>query len=129
MCELRTLNIRNMPPIFTTPLYAIMLFGNMHEAVLEGIKEVYANTVLQMLFPQGSQGARRKAALQTLGIGSLTYRDRPRSCSHLQIYSFATWSLLDGQQRLRVTLREAGTYEGTEAAVGDVTVFKSCWLE
>ncbi|KAL8762867.1 MAG: hypothetical protein Q9184_001212 [Pyrenodesmia sp. 2 TL-2023] len=125
VCQLRTLSIRNTHPSFISSSYLFKI----DETLLEGKQEVCVNNVLQMLFGQGDRKARWKAALQTLGIESLTY-DQPRhTFGRLQIYRIDTWSGHNGDQRYLVTLREAGTYQETEAAGGDVTVFKSTWLK
>lgn len=117
MCKLRTLLIRNMPS----------LKGDMDGALWEGLREACANTVLQMLFPQGNRKVCWRPTLQLLGIGLFSSCDYQPRLFRLHIYRFATWSLLDGQQRLHATLTEAGTYRETEAAGGDITVFKCNW--
>ncbi len=132
MVDLRTLNIRNV--VSVTPTTSMLPMEEMQVAV--------ANTVLQTLLNRGNQKACAKAALQTLGIGSLTYRnirngmpyeDDEDSALHrflaLRIYRVETWSLPDGQQKVFATLSETGAYRETEAAGGAVTVFKPYWLE
>ncbi|KAL8707116.1 MAG: hypothetical protein Q9225_007822 [Loekoesia sp. 1 TL-2023] len=134
MKSLRTLNIRNMPLVDPTA----------PGLLLKELQAGFANRILNMLDVRNDYLAHRPAGaltLKTLAIGSLFYRDiHDRfSCERdehpalyvylrLQIFQIDYWYQIGGQRKALATLIESGSYEKTEAAGRDVTVFKPYWL-
>lgn len=135
MKRLRTINIRNLPPIDLTEF-----------ELLEELQAGFANTFLAIFDEpvdfDGGEGPPGALTLKTLGIGSLFYRDARNTPCHehdkelvilhrllrLQIYSVNQWHQFDGQRRRLATRIETGTYEKSEAEGRDVTIFKPYWL-
>ncbi|KAL8923293.1 MAG: hypothetical protein Q9208_004693 [Pyrenodesmia sp. 3 TL-2023] len=134
LVHLQVLNIRNMP--FITPKKMVLPVEELHAA--------FANMVLKSLIGgYGGKGIRPSAplALKTLALGALTYRDiyNGLGCHisanpslyfflRLQIYKVDCKYQCEGQPRPLAVHTETGAYEKTEAAGGDVNIFKPYWL-
>lgn len=138
MKGLRTLNIRNMPP----------LDPKKSKLPLEEMQAAYANSLLQRLDngefwdPQSNRMSPEVLAPRTLALGSSTYRvvhigigseyEDSNAALHrflrLQIYKVESWYQIGGQRTRLATLSETGTYAMTEAEGGDVEILKPYWL-
>ncbi|KAL8789061.1 MAG: hypothetical protein Q9213_001324 [Squamulea squamosa] len=129
MKHLRTLNIRNMPPI--DPTKTMLPMEELHAA--------FANSVIKTLLRSPFNGNK---SLKTLVLGSFTYRDvriglglrninDPDLYNYLrpQIYQTDVCYQFEGKPRPMAILFETGTYEKTEAAGGDVEVLRPYWLD
>ncbi|KAI4194006.1 MAG: hypothetical protein LQ348_002729 [Seirophora lacunosa] len=133
MKQLRTLNIRNMP--YIDPKATMLNYEELHAS--------YATSVLKILqhYPhENTIDPRVLSTLQTLALGALTYRDVYNGlgcydCKGEDLYKFLRLQVfkvgryrLDGQERTLAMHIESGTYEKTQAAGGDVNIFKPYWL-
>ncbi|KAL8828374.1 MAG: hypothetical protein Q9170_006625 [Blastenia crenularia] len=129
MRYLQTLNIRNQPSIN----------GFHWKAEPEQLHQGFANHVLDAVCNRHNTPA--SPPLQTLAIGSSTYRDvyyglsgvSSRTLSvyeylQVRVFSMESWYRPSGQRKLSAKLTETGTYEMTEAAGGRVEVLKPYWL-
>ncbi|KAL8771691.1 MAG: hypothetical protein Q9209_002882 [Squamulea sp. 1 TL-2023] len=129
MKNLRTLNIRNMPPV--DPTKTLLPVEEMHAG--------FANSLIKTLPRPPSGGI--VPFLKTLVLGSFTYRDvriglglrninDPDLYNYLrpQIYQIDRHYQFEGKSKPIAILFETGTYEKTEAAGGDVEVLKPYWL-
>ncbi|KAI4117080.1 MAG: hypothetical protein LQ345_002600 [Seirophora villosa] len=133
MKHLRTLNIRNMP--YINPKATMLNYEELHAS--------YATSVLKTLqhYPhEDTINLRAHSTLQTLALGALTYRDVYNGLGcypgkekdlykflRLQVFKVGRYRL-DGQERTLAMHIESGTYEKTQAAGGDVNIFKPYWL-
>ncbi|KAL8955101.1 MAG: hypothetical protein Q9193_006910 [Seirophora villosa] len=133
MKQLRTLNLRNMP--YIDPKATMLNYEELHAS--------YATSVLKTLqhYPhENTIDPRVLSKLQTLALGALTYRDvynglGCHDCKGEDLYKFLRLQVfkvgryrLDGQERTLAMHIESGTYEKTQAAGGDVNIFKPYWL-
>ncbi|KAL8790210.1 MAG: hypothetical protein Q9213_000741 [Squamulea squamosa] len=132
MKALRTLNVRNIP---STGSFDVAVRGDCLHAA-------FANSVLATLFDTADGFFRSPSPpLETLALGSLTYRDVYNGVGCLAIKDEATYNFIrlkvysvdrayyfEGQRKPLAILREKGSYEKTEADGGRVTVLKPYWL-
>ncbi|KAL8832492.1 MAG: hypothetical protein Q9170_004863 [Blastenia crenularia] len=136
--KLQTLNIRNMPLVNPKRM----------PLPLEEVHSAFANTLLKTLVcPNDRSDGLWEVdhcalhGVKTIAIGALTYRDLRNGLGcesslnlqlyeflRLQIYRIDTGYRFEGQPKPLAILTESGTYERTEAAGGDVDIFKPYWL-
>lgn len=109
----------------------------------EELHASYATSVLKTLqhYPhENTINPHAHSTLQTLALGALTYRDVYNGLGcypskgkdlykflRLQVFKVGRYRL-DGQERTLAMHIESGTYEKTQAAGGDVNIFKPYWL-
>lgn len=134
MKSLRSLNIRNVP--FVNPKDTGL--------PLEELQAGFANTALKTLLCQpdcrGDMDTSTLRNFATLAIGALTYRDIYNGLGcytrmneelyrflRLQVYKVHRHDFEGHLKPLAIHI-ESGTYEKTEAAGGDINVFKPYWL-
>ena len=129
MKHLRTLNIRTMPQ-FDPNKSVLPQWNNMHSQ--------FADTVVSTLFDTQQLGSR--PPLETLAIGALKYRDVRNGLGCRTVHDEATYKYyrirvynidrryrFEGRIKPLAILREAGTYEKTQAAGHCVESLKPYW--